>query len=253
MDCRYIIDNYLKHIHNNFVVYSGENECSIVTPFLDPSGDHIEIRLIVQNGKILLTDEGSAYDYLFENGIDVFGKSELRKYHFDTALNNNGAFLYEGNQIAVEVGFNEDIGLALNRLIRAVNSIQYLIYTIKEPGIRTFKEEVAAVFTSRQIAYTSDFSIQGYAKNHRFDFYIAKKKPVVIKALSTESIPYTKRLATDTAFSIIDIEKTGYLFFPISLIDDTKDVWVGEAVEILEKYSKLIRWTNQNVLFEYIT
>lgn len=253
MECNIFIENYLHWLKENFQVHAVDQECLLITPFLDPGGDHIEIKVVKENNHILLTDDGAAHDFLFLNGIDLFGKSQSRKYQLDGALNNNRAFLRNENEIATLVMPGEDIGAAINRLIRAILAVEHLVYTIKGTALKTFKEEVTEFFDRNRVSYTGEYIVHGKAKEHKFDFFIPKKeKRLLIKALSTENVPYAKRLATDTAFAFLDLKEASYTFTGISLIDDTKDVWEGDSINILSNYSILLRWTRPSEILKFV-
>lgn len=210
--------------------------------------------MIIDKDKILVTDDGMTYDYLFMNGIDLFGKSNARKYNLDIILNKNETFIYQQNEIAVYVKNKNDLGLAINRLIRSITSIQHFVYTIKEMSVRTFKEEVAEMLFRNKVEYRQDFVIQGKTKEHKLDFYLERNnRKIVFKTLSTESAPYARRIAMETAFIFIDISELNPLLFKVSLIDDFKDVWNADTNRILTSYSdKMLRWTKREEILELI-
>lgn len=254
MDCSSVINEYISWLQGNFYSQSFGNECIITTPFLDPSGDSIEIKAIMDEDKIILTDDGETFDYLFLNGIDLFGKSNTRKNIFETSLNKNGAFLYKNSEIAVYVNNSDGFGNAINRLVRTITSMQHMVYTIKEIPFRTFKDEVANLFIKNKIECRSDYNIQGKSLEHKIDFYVVRNdKQMIFKTLSTESGTYAKRLAKETAFTFTDIKNKNPIYYSVSLIDDTQNVWMPEVSHILAEYSdRLLRWTNQDEIIELI-
>ncbi|HBX22617.1 MAG TPA: DUF1828 domain-containing protein [Desulfotomaculum sp.] len=254
MDCNIVINEYLSWLKGNFSMQSFGNDCIITTPFLDPNGDSIEIKAIIDSDQVVLTDDGETYDYLFLSGIDLFGKSNIRRNNLELSLHKNNAFLYNQNEIAVRVDKGEDFGNAMNRLIRAITSIQHLIYTIKEVPFRTFKDEVADLFFKNKVECITDYIVQGKTAEHKLDFYIERNnKKIVFKTLSTESGPYAKRIAKEAAFIFIDIGIKNQMFYKVSVIDDTKDVWTPESTHILSEYSnRLLKWTNQNEIINLV-
>lgn len=129
--CSNIITKYLEELGNNFTVQNIDRACFIVTPFLDPSGDAIEIKVEIIKDKVNLSDNGNTYDYLFLNGVEL---TENRKRLITMILKNNEAFLHNESEITVVANYNEGFGNAVQRLLRAINSIQYLVYTLKPSG-----------------------------------------------------------------------------------------------------------------------
>lgn len=254
MNCDSVINDYLSWLKGNFEVHRFGSDCIITTPFLDPGGDHIEIKVITDNDKVFVTDDGMTHDFLFMSGIDMFGKSNTRKINLDIALNKNSSFIYNNNEIATYINPNEDIGSAINRLIRAITSIQHLVYTIKEVPFRTFKDDVADFFIKNQVGYKSDHLILGKTKEHKLDFFIQKEsRDIAFKALSTESGPYAKKLAIETAFVFFDIKDRNPNLYSVSIIDDTKNVWPPDTTIILSNYTdRLLKWSKQDEILELV-
>lgn len=83
-------------------------------------------------------------------------KSQARKYQLEVSLHNNSSFIYNESEIATEVKPGEDIGNAINRLIRVIHSVEHLVYTAKVVGIKFFKEEVAEFLNKNHIKYHMD-------------------------------------------------------------------------------------------------
>jgi hypothetical protein len=250
--CEEIVQGYLAFLQNGINTKRDNEECLIITPFLNPYGDHIELRVRYQNGVLFISDDGASFDHLFLSGIDLENRSFIRKYYIDTALNINGAFVMNG-EIAISVKPEEDIGSAINRLIRAINAIQYLTYTIRGQATRTFKEEVASFMKEKGLKYTEDYIISGLSRDHRFDFYIPNKRLILIKALSTQNIGYARRLAMETAFAYIDVRQVNMNIFGISLLDDERTTWPDEILSILIHYSnKVIKWSHKEELLQVV-
>jgi hypothetical protein len=251
--CNHVIQQYLSYLHNQFETEYRKDECIITTPFLDPQGDQIELRARIVDGHLIITDGGLSFDFLFLSGMDLGSKSPIRKYHLDVALNSNRAFILDENEIGIRVEMNEDIGESMHRLVRAIGSVQHLVYTVKGQSVRLFRDEVATYMRENNLSFEPDYVVRGYSKDHRFDFYIPQKQPTVIKALSTENVAYAKRLATDTAFAYTDVRRANVDIRGISLLDDDKPVWAGEALSIIVKYSdKVIKWSHKEELLQIV-
>jgi len=124
--CNAVIDNYIGWLSNNFIVTNARDNCIITIPYKRPDGDFIEVKLVEEGGKSYLTDNGGTYDYLFISGMDLLSLSTSREMLIRTILNSNGVTLYNDVELAVELNEDIDMGLAMSKLIRAINSLQYL-------------------------------------------------------------------------------------------------------------------------------
>lgn len=251
--CNDLITKYITELKAGFQIVDTDTHCIIITPFLDPSGDHIEIKAMMDGKRLILSDNGDTFDYLFINGLDL---TDNRKRLITFSLNNNNAFLIDNSEISVKVKDTDDIGSAIHRLIRAINSIQHLTYTSRPTGIRTFNEEVSSFFVQHDVSFHSLYILPGKSKEHKFDFYIPEKAneiAIAIKTLSTEQPGYAKRLAAEAAFTFVDIQRKNIKVRSVSLVDDRNDVWIGEAVEILRNYSEYyIVWSKNEDLLNLV-
>ncbi len=118
-----VIERFVGGLSDGFSLQKCDQLCYIATPFLDPSGDNIEVKAEVINNQLLLSDDGATLDYLFLHGVELTAN---RKLHLDQALNNNSAFIHQQSEIAVKVENKDDYGSALQRLLRAINTVQHL-------------------------------------------------------------------------------------------------------------------------------
>lgn len=246
--CRKLVDDYLGWLSQGFSVESLGRECLITTPFLSPDGDQIQIRTFLRNGDAFLSDDGYAYDFLYMAGIDLDGRSQTRKLQFATILSANN-ILFDDGEMITKVAQEEGLGPALHRLIRAIQSCQHLIYTTKQTGVRTFREQVAELLAERNVNFKMDPSLPGNATaEHRFDFMIAKNPdiPMVIRALSTANALYARRLAKDLTWAFMDIRQAKVPFQGVALLDDSENVWDGEPYTILKAYSdQVVFWRDR--------
>lgn len=248
--CQDIVSSFLRTLESGFKILDNNGSCSIVTPFLDPSGDHIEINAKITNNKLILSDSGETLDYLFINGLEL---TDTRKRFLSYIINNNNAFIKNDSEICVIVKQPSDIGYSLRQLIRTINSIKHLTYTSRPSGIRTFNEEVSSLFLKHQISFQSLYVIQGKTKEHKVDFFVPSINPLAIKTLSTEQPNYAKRIAAEVAFSFIDSKRNEVNALFVSLVDDRTNVWTGETDEILSFYSDhYIRWSQKEALLELV-
>lgn len=247
-----LIENYLTWVRSSFDI--NRTTSSIKTPYKRPDGDFISLQLKTIDGKRYLTDDGETFNYLFISGIDLNSKSTNRENIIGRIINSNGVTFLEGIELGVELTDDDDIGFAISRLLRAINAVQYLIYTTRPGGIRYFKENVADYFTQNKIPFELDYVVPGKAREHRFDFYISKKEPYLIKTLSTENHSWARRLATDTMFDFVDTKQLAPQYMGIALLDDRRpEIWTGDALAILDTYSDyVIKWKDRDQIMELV-
>lgn len=253
MPCDSVVRSYISYLEKNFQVTALNQDCLIVTPFQGLDGDHIEIRVLERNGKIVLTDDGSTLNSLFLSGLDLPDKSTVRQHLLNTALGTNRAYMLD-NEIAVDIPSDGDPGEALVRLTRAITSIQHLIYTVRGSSLPVFKEKVADYLKDSQIPFNSDFTVTGKTKDHRFDFVLPERpRLTLIKTCSTGNRNYAKRLAIDVAFGYTDLRRAKVEFEGITVVDDDEPVWDEQSIKTLTEYSdKLVWWSNKSLLIEYV-
>ena len=117
-----------------------ENKLRIITPYLYPDNDLIEIYVEeLPLGQIRVTDLTETLRHLHARGFDVF-ESPKRRFMVETIASRTGVELAQG-QLA-KIGETSQVGDLLFDLIVAARGVSDLIYTSKTYEPATFSEEV---------------------------------------------------------------------------------------------------------------
>ncbi len=127
-ECPKAVPVYWEHLSNEFEVSKSNDGCFVLTPFLRPDGEAIELQLKVRpDNRVLLSDMGDSLGYLYVNGLTltkaVMDKTRRISRGFSVTLSQNELSVYSDAQ---------SIGEALHRLIQATLAVTDLIQTHKE-------------------------------------------------------------------------------------------------------------------------
>ena len=140
----------------------------------------------------------------------------------------------------------------MHRLIQSLLNLTDLVYLSRVQGPQTFKAEVEEYLNSHDVRFSRDETLQGYSRTNKFDFVVRRAERITaIRALSTKNPGYAKRIAVDTAFAILDVQKVQPAFRGVPLLDDSEgsNVWAGEPYSVLEKYAEqVVMWPSQKDL-----
>jgi len=248
--CINYVHNYLNWLDKKFVIECKDDSfCHIITPFLRQDNDHIEVFIEKEGDNIVLTDDGATFEYLYLSGIDL--NSPTRK-NYVFSISNRTQCIFDGYEIKCYIESLDDFGIRFNNFINSIMSISNLTYTANPRGKATFKDDVIDMFASWKINYNSQF-INGYTKEHHFDFVIMKKKIIIVEPISTASVSYGIKLAESLAFKFNDIRKNNITFIGVSLVNDREDIWTPEILTTLEKNSdEMVSWSNRNRIKDII-
>ena len=184
------INNSIKDYYNwlnekTFVTTDEQSGWNIIsTPFFGLYNDSIEIYVKLENGKIILSDDGLTLHNLELSGCNVL-RSPKRKEWLDMVLLNYGIKL-ENNELQT-IGNEKDFSQKKHNLICAISEISDIAITAKHTVSSIFKEDVKTYLDEQNIIYTPQFLAKGSTGiEFEFDFQIAgKNKELVIKSFNS--------------------------------------------------------------------
>jgi hypothetical protein len=156
----------------------------ITTPFLGLFNDNIEIYAKLDNGRIMLSDDGQTLSNLKLVGSSIM-QSPKRKEWLDMILLNYGIML-NGYELQAE-GTEKDFNQKKHNLLCAISEISDMAMLAKHTVSSLFKEDVRGFFDEQNIIYTPQFIAKGSTGiEFTFDFQIAgKQKELVIKSFNS--------------------------------------------------------------------
>lgn len=184
------IDNSIKEYYNwlreKTIVTKDERTgwSSITTPFLGLFNDNIEIYAKLEDGNVILSDDGITLANLELAGAPVL-RSPRRKEWLEMVLLNYGIILRE-NELQT-IGNEKDFNQKKHNLICAISEVSDMAMMAKHTVSSIFKEDVKAYLEEQNIIFTPQFIAKGSTGiEFTFDFQIAgREKELVIKSFNS--------------------------------------------------------------------
>jgi len=248
--CSQALKAFLQSLRESFDILPSEEGCVIVTPFLRSDNECVEIELIPQpNGGVKITDNCETIDYLFVNGLNISRSKELQR-QIRRITKRFGVDL-SGDEFVRLVNFGE-LGDAIHSFLGAVQEASYLIYRkVRRPPV-TFDEQVEKFLIANDVAYDTEFKLQGKTREHIFRFYINERHQMLAEPLTATSYHAALVKAERLAYRWIDIRDLWPVHQKVAVIDDLdkrSEFWVGNPLNILLEYSNhVIRWSQNEEL-----
>ena len=247
--CHRIISQHLKELGDGFRAEQDDGNCLILTPYVLPDNDTIEVKVHRRGGRLVVSDQGSTLGFLFLNGIDLNPHSRQEAF-FLQQIRRFGLRASAG-EIEIDVPESE-VGDAVSRVVEASKAISYLIYTFRGRTGGDFKGEVADWLSQNEIAFEADAQVEGASGRHFTMDFVHRRSgqaPVFLKALHSETRGYAKTLTYATVALWADLGKKHTAFRSVSLLDDSVGETWDEQVSMLETHSdRVAYWTTREEL-----
>ncbi|NLX65403.1 MAG: DUF1828 domain-containing protein [Bacteroidales bacterium] len=184
------IDNSIKEyydwLRDKTIVSKDEQTgwSSITTPFLGLFNDNIEIYAKLENGKLILSDDGVTLANLELAGASVL-RSPKRKEWLEMIFLNYGIAIND-KELQV-IGTEKDFHQKKHNLICAISEISDMAMMAKHMVSSLFREDVKAYLDEQNIIYTPQFIAKGTTGiDFTFDFQIAgRQRELVIKSFNS--------------------------------------------------------------------
>jgi len=180
------ITEYYKWLRDSTLIEKNEETgwYAITTPFIGLFNDNIEIYVKLNDGKLLLSDDGQTLSNLKLVGSSIT-QSPKRKEWLDMILLNYGVTLNNG-ELQAE-GNEKDFNQKKHNLLCAISEISDMAMLAKHTVSSLFKEDVRGFFDEQNIIYTPQFIAKGSTGiEFTFDFQIARKQEeLVIKSFNS--------------------------------------------------------------------
>lgn len=247
--CYRVVGQHLREVGEGFRVEPTNGDCRILTPYVLPDNDGIELTVRRRDGRLTVSDEGSTLGFLFLNGIDLSPHSRAESF-LRLQLRRFGLRAAEGEVVADTA--ESEVGDAVTRVIEASKAIAYIVYTFRGRSGGEFKGEVAEWLDENDIRCEVDTPVEGASGRHFTIDFLRRRPanpPVYIKALHSETRGYAKAVTFATVALWADLGKKAKSFESVSLLDDgVEQIW-EEQVSLLKTHSDRVGfWSTREEL-----
>lgn len=190
----------------------------ISIPFLDNDFDYITMYAeFLQDGKILLTDDGWTLDNLQSHGITFTERTKSKKATLRTITSSLGIEI-KNKELFIKTDLDK-FPIAKQRLLQAIIQVNDMI-VLQSPNVKNiFHEEIEQTLSRRKVFFSSRPSYAGKEGiTVQFDFVIPiHKKERLVRTISNgNNLNHAKLLAMDTRLLHNHKKNVEY----IALIDD---------------------------------
>ncbi len=253
--CHDAIASYINTLSSSFRVVPAEKGCLLIMPFMRLDNEYIEIELAAQSdGKILITDSGDTFGYLFINGLLINKSREFKRTikqiagRFNVQIENDEIF---------KLADIASLGESLNNVICAVQDVSYLIYKKMLRSPTSFPDEVEKFLIGSKVSYDPNFTVQGKSYLHTVRLHLNGDRHMLMEPLSATSAHVALVKAERLAFWWTDIKKVEPKYRTVSVIDNVgkrDPFWVGKPFNVLEEYSDHVAlWSKKDQLLELVS
>lgn len=243
------VEQYYKWLKEKTFVNKDEQTGwhTISTPFIGLFNDTIEIYAKINNGQIVLSDDGLTLNNL--NLVDSsINRSPKRREWLEMILLNYGVSLIE-NELQTS-GDERSFPQKKHNLICAISEISDMAMMAKNTVSSIFKEDVKMYLEEQNIIYTPQFIAKGTTGiEFNFDFQIAgKHKELVIKSFNS----LNKMNVPNFLFGWEDIKParervTGKELKGLAIINNIKKEVKQEYLDALKsKGTEIILWNQRH-------
>ncbi len=207
MNCDLVIQEYLQWIKDNTLVKSieGNDICSISTPFLDRHNDHLNIYLVKDGDKFLITDNGYTIADLRMSGMEI--NTPKRENILKTSLNGFGVNINEKDELFV-LANKSNLGQKKHYLIQAILAVNDMFNLSQEVVTSLFKEDVELYLRSNDIYFSKDIKLTGKSGfDHNIDFLIPQTRTKPERLIKTVNSP-KKNSILNAIMAFNDVSQT---------------------------------------------
>ena len=185
-DCEQLVNEYINWLRQNITVATIDEVCEITTPFLDRHNDYLQIYVLQENGRYVLSDDGYILSDLRMSGVEV--NTESRQQILDTILAGLGVSR-DGNELRVNAQ-KHNLTEKKHNLIQAMLAVNDMFMVARARVFSFFREDVEQFLNLHNIRFISSVSFRGKTGyTHHFDFAIPPSSQRPERILKTINNP----------------------------------------------------------------
>lgn len=242
--CEQVVVKYLEALSGEFETTRSGSGCFLVTPFIRPDGEAIELELEqLSSGHVLIGDMGDTLGYLYVNGLTLSRSTLDNARRIARPL---GVSL-QRNALVVETE-PESIGDAVHRLIQSVLAVTSLIRGRRANGRIRFDTEVESLIISSGVTYDGDYEITGRREKHAFRFHVNSGRNLLVQPITAATEAAARTWAERWAYRFSDVLDMGVEWRPVAVLDDRSGrvIWTPRALAPVQEYA--ILWAERDRL-----
>lgn len=248
MTCEEIVRKYIETLKGEFECRSMEGWLKVITPYLYPDNDHIEIFIKEISAELIrVSDLGETLRHLHSQAFDVYSTPK-RKFLFESLLSRSNLNTING-EIYKDSSWKQ-IGDTIFDVIMACKAIGDLVFISRAYEPALFVEEVGLYFKEKEIRFEPKVSVEGSTgKKYKVDFRIFNHRVSYLHTLSPISKVGMKPKVDATFRMWFDFDGQVQ---KISLLNDVDFPWREPDIILLERVSKVILWSRKEEILEFI-
>ena len=243
IECGEAITGYLATLTEEFQVASEGDGCVLVTPFVRPDGEGIEVELTVrEDGTDSLSDMGSTISYLYVNGLTL---SRPLMNQAKSIARSHGVQI-QRNALTISMG-QDSVGQSVHGLIQAVLEVSSLIHKRRPTSRVQFDDEVESFIIQSGATYDLGFKVNGKRESHTIKFHVNSGKNLLIQPVSASAEAAARTWTERLAYRFADIRGRDVKWRPVAMLDDRSaraQVWTKYALTPVEEFA--LKWSQQD-------
>jgi len=250
VDCTEVIQRTVENLEQGFKCLKYEERLCIVTPYLYPDNDLIEVFVeAVDTRRVRVTDLGETLRHLESLGLDLYA-SRKRKFLLDQVSRRLHVDVHRGK--LTKEGLVDEVGHFITDVAAAAHTIADLIYTSKAYEPATFPEEVSMFLNENEVEHERNYRVFGET-GHRYSVSLRINGRRTVDILVEVLSPHQETAITSTVNRALrkwfDISEKRN---KVSLFNDIDFSWREEDKVLLEKVSVIHMWSNKDKFLEYV-
>lgn len=217
----------------------------ILTPYLFPDSDYVELYVEETPAGLYLTDLGETVAELRAYKVSL-KQSTKRQKIVDEILMAQGVELFRG-ALRAKVDTVDQMPWALTRLGQAIIQIGDLVHSVRVGTAATFADEIEEYLSEIEIPFERKYrAVGGSGETYQVDFFVpGPRKGNLVMALSANFRSHANSLVSKTVRAWHDIHRVDGRYDYTSLLDDSTDVWKEEWIEQLSALSNVFIWADR--------
>ena len=246
LSCEEIAKQYLEALSNRFTCESVGNVLRIITPYLYPNNDLIEV--LVQElppETIKVTDSGETLRHLHSQGFDIAVRSQRREM-VEIIASRTGVDVVLGQ--LTKIGRIDELGDVLFDVIVAARGVSDLIYTSRAYEPATFAEEVGKFLLENGLEYDSPAKPTGQTGRVYTVQFMLHRGPTYLEPLSPRHASRSRAQVNSVFRTWYDCNGGLGKDRKISMLNDVDVHWRPDDIALLGRVSTVLNWSSRQEL-----